>query len=194
MKDRMSTIAKLSMLAVLLAAPFATWAFFKPVRVLAPTLAGVHCPSQDVCVDDIARLEEAVALKAEAVPFVEAKLGHIQNVPRVIFCSTSACAKSFGFTSNAAYNVGIYGLVIAPRGWKPYYLRHELIHHLQNERLGSMHAWLFMPKWFVEGMAYSLSDDPRRPLAEPLEGYRSQFESWLRGVGIEHLWSAAELL
>ena len=43
-------------------------------------------------------------------------------------------------------------------------------------------------------MAYSLSQDPRNPLPEPLQGYRSRFEAWLEEVGTDKLWVEAELL
>jgi hypothetical protein len=43
-------------------------------------------------------------------------------------------------------------------------------------------------------MAYSLSQDPRNPLPEPLEGYRSRFEAWLERVGPAGLWEEAERL
>ena len=49
-------------------------------------------------------------------------------------------------------------------------------------------------EWFIEGMAYSLSEDPRAKLPEPFERYRSQFEAWLRSVGREHLWEQARQL
>lgn len=51
-----------------------------------------------------------------------------------------------------------------------------------------------MPDWFKDGMAYSLSEDPRARLPEPLQGYRLKFESWLQRVGAEHLWAEAERL
>jgi hypothetical protein len=50
------------------------------------------------------------------------------------------------------------------------------------------------PEWFIEGMAYSLSEDPRTELAEPFEQYRSQFEAWFRSVGKEQLWEQARKL
>jgi hypothetical protein len=178
----------------LLVTPLATWAFFKPVRVLAPTLAGVQCPTDGICLDDLARLEEATELKDEAVAFVQGKFGPMNKVPRIVFCSTQPCAKAFGFTSEGAYNVGTSGAVISPRGWKPYFVRHELIHHIQNEHLGILHAWLLTPAWFREGMAYSLSEDPRHPLPKNLEDYRVQFESWYGGIQPAALWSAAEAL
>jgi len=52
--------------------------------------------------------------------------------------------------------------------------------------------WLAKPVWFREGMAYSLSRDPRRPLPPPLEGYRQEFETWYQQVGPGKLWQEAK--
>src|SRR5437879_3095432 len=178
---------------VLLALPVAAWAFIKPVRVLAPEFAGVQCHGK-ICVDDPTHLTEATTLYDEAVRFVQLNVGELQTKPRAVFCSTQACSQSFGSRSRVAYNVGTFAVVISHRGWKPYFVRHELIHHLQSEHLGSLRNWLFKPDWFREGMAYSMSEDPRRPLPEPLQGYRSQFENWFQRVGKSRLWSEAEHL
>ena len=165
-------------LASLSALPLITWAAFKPIRVFAPQLAGVQCTDANICIDDLTKLMQAVALRDESVTFVETRIGKLRKVPRYIFCTTAECAKSFGFTSNAAHHVGTFGIVIGPRGWQPHFARHELIHHLQMENIGSFHALIYTPTWFIEGMAYSLSQDPRRPLPQPLEDWRAQFESW----------------
>ena len=177
----------------LLVAPLAAWAIVKPVRVLAPELAGVTCVEK-VCVDDLSRLPEAQQLTREAVEFVQLNVGQLQEVPRTVFCSSKACSKSFGFSYDGAYNVATVGLVISYRGWHPYFVRHELIHHLQNERLGSLRAWLLKPNWFKEGMAYSLSQDPRHPLPKTLEGYRTSYEAWAKEVGAARIWAEAEKL
>lgn len=66
-----------------------------------------------------------------------------------------------------------------------------MIHHVQNERLGSLRVWTVSPEWFIEGMAYSLSEDPRPVLSEPWQHDRRQFEAWFRQVGKEHLWQEA---
>ena len=181
-------------LATLSALPLVTWAALKPIRVLAPQFAGVKCTEANICVDDLTKLEHALVLREEAVSFVEFRIGKVRQVPRYIFCSSAECAKSFGFTSNAAYHVGTFGIVIGPRGWHSHFARHELIHHLQMENIGSVHALLFTPTWFTEGMAYSLSEDPRRPLPQPLEGWRTQFERWYPSVPIQDLWATARAL
>ena len=178
---------------VALALPVAAWAFVKPVRVIAPQLEGLECEGA-VCVDDPARRAEATALYRDAVRFVQTSVGAMETAPRALFCSTRACAEKLGLGRGSAYTVGTFAVVIGDRAWRPYYLRHELIHHLQNERLGSVRNRLLEPAWFREGMAYSLSADPRRPLPEPLEGYRSRFETWFEQVGPARLWAEAERL
>ena len=184
---------KKAIFVVALALPLAAWAFVKPVRVIAPQLEGVECEGR-VCVDDPAKRAEATMLYRDAVRFVQTSVGAIQTEPRAIFCSTRACAERFGMGRRNAYTVGTAALVIGDRGWYPFFVRHELIHHLQNERLGSIRNTFFEPVWFREGMAYSLSRDPRRPLVEPLEGYRSRFEAWYGSIGLARLWVEAEKL
>jgi hypothetical protein len=173
---------------VLLSLPFAAWAFIKPVRVLAPELAGVECDGR-ICTDDPARLKEAATLLDQAERYVRRNVGDMHGVPRAIFCSAAACSHAFGLESAAAYNFGTFAIVIGHKAWQPHFVRHELIHHLQSERLGSLDNWLLKPKWFREGMAYSLSGDPRRPLPQPLEGYRAEFETWYPGKA--EVWTEA---
>jgi len=177
----------------MLCIPVAAWAFFKPVRVVAPELMGLSCISDIICTDDVSRYQEAATLYDEALHFVDSSVGSIEKKPRVIFCSSQACFQSFGLGKRSAATIGTFGIVISPRAWKPYYVRHEMIHHLQNEKLGMIKAWR-EPKWFIEGMAYSLSEDPRPKLSEPFEQYRSQFKDWYKEVGKKRLWTEASNL
>ena len=183
----------LAALFVVLLIPVTGWAFYKPVRVLAPELNGVTCVTDAICTEDMARHEEASALYEKALTYVNAAVGAIEEPPRAIFCATQDCFESFGFDRAAAHTVGVSGIVIGPRGWKSHYMRHEMIHHLQAERLGVFQQWR-SPDWFKEGMAYAMSHDPRPVLSEPWQGYRSQFEEWLQSVGRERLWVEAAQL
>lgn len=194
MQMKRRTAFKLVAAAIFLAAPVATWALWKPIRVLAPEFAGVKCYAGGVCTDDPSKVAEASALRQEAIEFVGRKVGGFKATPRMIFCTASRCDRSFGITSNAAYNFGASGLVVSARGWHPYYVRHELIHCVQVERLGGFRMLLRTPTWLIEGMAYSLSGDPRRPLSEPWESYRRVYELWAGQDPPEMLWKrAAEL-
>ena len=180
-------------LIVLILIPGASWAFYKPVRVLAPELNGVTCFSDAICMEDVSRYEEASVLYGEALAFVNAEVGAVEDPPRAIFCSTQDCFEAFGFDRAAAHTVGVSGIVVGPRGWKRHNLRHEMIHHLQAERLGVFRQWR-SPEWFKEGMAYVLSQDPRPVLGEPWQGYRSRFAAWFQSVGRERLWMEAARL
>ncbi len=178
----------------LLAVPIAAWAFFKPIRVLAPEWAGVSCITDVICIDDPSRFAVASSLYESERHVVEALIGPMERKPRVVFCSTDDCFQSFGFGRRSAATIGTVAIVISPRAWKSYYVRHEMIHHIQHERLGSLKAWMVSPEWFIEGMAYSLSEDPRSVLSEPWQHDCTQFEAWYRQVGKEHLWEAAARL
>src|SRR5205085_647089 len=109
---------------------------------------------------------------------------------RIVFCSTQACADSFGLGARSAVTLGTFGTVIGPRAWQPFYVRHELIHYEQFTKLGYLRV-LRSPAWLVEGMAYGLSEDPRKPLAQPFESYREQFFAWLSGTDARAMWRRA---
>ena len=64
-------------LILLQAVPVVAWAAFKPIRVLAPELLGLHCTAQGVCIDDVRRLPEAKALRDEALVFVSSRVGRL---------------------------------------------------------------------------------------------------------------------
>jgi hypothetical protein len=184
---------KVRLLVMLAVVPLLAWFLVKPVRVLAPQLAGVSCLSASVCIDDAARQHEAEGLYAEGMAFVQNSLGAIEGRPRIIFCASQACAVSFGLGARSAVTLATFGTVIGPGAWKPYYVRHELIHYLQAERLGTL-SLLFKSAWFVEGMAYGLSQDPRAPLAEPWESHRKRFLAWHAALAkqTQTVWQAAE--
>lgn len=170
--------------------PLVAWSLVKPVRVVAPQWAGVTCISPALCIDDPTRAELATGLYLRAAEFVSRQVAPVEGPPRVIFCVTQTCADAFGLGARSAFTVGTWGTVIGPRAWQPYYVRHELIHYVQFKHLGNYRA-LRSPAWFVEGMAYALSEDPRKPLSEPFESYRGQFLSWYAGMGRDQLWQKA---
>ncbi|AOI76806.1 hypothetical protein [Burkholderia sp. NRF60-BP8] len=179
---------------LLVALPIAAYALVKPLRVVAPALVpGVSCPSADICTDDVATLGAAQQLYRDGAARAAAAVGVFRAAPRIVFCSTRACADAFGLGTRAALTLGDFGIVIAPRGWQTYFLAHELIHHRQAEVLGNL-AVLTKPRWLIEGMAYSLSDDPRHPLAQPFESWRTQFAAWNAARGTQPLWDAARAI
>jgi hypothetical protein len=183
-------------LLLFVATPLAAWFVVKPVRVVAPHWLGamgavpIECPSATLCLDDPRQLDDARELQSLAIAFVNEKVGRLREVPRMVFCTTVACAEAFGLHERAAVTMGTYGMVFSPRAWHDHLVRHELIHHLQAERLGLLRL-MRKPQWFVEGMAYALSDDPRDTLIEPFDSQRRRFQQWYQGIDPRFLWSEA---
>ena len=149
-------------------------------RLPAPEKYGLPCVSQTVCLDDTSRKTEAQQLYAQASRSIQADLAPFKAPPRVLFCSTKACSDQFGEDDNQALTLGTYGILIREDGWHGYTVRHEMIHHLQNERFGVREASYNLPTWYIEGMGYALSGDPRNPLPRPeLQRYKDQYNAWI---------------
>jgi hypothetical protein len=172
--------------------PVATLAIPSPLRALAPGLFGLVCEGR-VCVDDARRLAEAQELVRSARANVEQKLGAPHTFPLALFCSSEQCFRTFGNRRSTAETFGGKAMLIGPRGWAAHFVRHELIHAAQYEKLGFIRAWRG-PQWITEGMAYSLSEDPRRPLPAQLEAWRAQYESRLGAERGAALWARVEAL
>lgn len=170
---------------LLLLLPVAALAIPNPLRVFLPQMYGLTCDS-GLCAEDRQQLVRAQALVAPATTEVRERLGAF-NLPTVIFCSSQDCYDRFGRRSSTSVSFGGTAVLIGPRGWAPHYLRHELIHIVQFQRLGLIRAWR-APAWLWEGMAYSLSGDPRRPLPGELEALRIAFERWYHQETGEVLW------
>ncbi|QNX35601.1 hypothetical protein [Acinetobacter seifertii] len=165
----------------------ATLIWFKPIRVVfAHHLSLLHCEDH-ICVDDAKTEPLAKTLYNRALQETQDKVGAFHQQPTMVFCSTLECANTFGMGKAAAKAVGNLGLLVAPRGWKDFYITHELIHHRQAEEWGNI-AMLTKPKWLVEGMAYSLSDDPRPTLSEPFQQWRAQFKLWHQQNPNPNIW------
>ena len=181
------------LLAVVVVVPASAFAVYRPIRVLLPEAFGVRC-EHNVCVDDLARLDAAVQLLNTARQRLQTQHGLTVGEPKIIFCSAEKCQHTFGVARKASYTLGTFGIVIAPRGWKEHYVAHELIHYWQADNYGSL-ALLTGEPWIIEGMAYALSNDPRKELDEPFASYRQRFNDWHRlNAGIPLRKSVAEVL
>ena len=185
---KLRTIALVGLLCCI---PLA-YAIARPATALQ-FATGFSCRSDLVCTEDPARLGEASDLYEDSLAFLTASVGSLQVKPLVVFCATQSCYSFTGESGSAAKTVGKFIIVVSPRGWTPYFLRHEMIHRLQGEKLG-VFGMLGKPEWYVEGMAYALSEDPREQLMEPFQSERARFRAWYATVGRERLWSASVYL
>ena len=113
-------------LAALLAIPASVFAIYKPARVLLPELFGFSCENK-VCIDDLDKRDFAMSLLDSEKQRLETQYELSVGDPRIIFCSTNRCQHTFGLGSKAGFTFGTFGIAISPRGWKAYYVAHELI-------------------------------------------------------------------
>ena len=181
------------LLVLLVSFPLTCWAFIKPIRVLKPEWNGLTCVTNDICVEDISSTGLARDLYEEAFNFAIQKIGTIEKHPKVCFCLTDNCFRSFGFHSPAkAKAIGTFGIIVGPDGWRNYILRHEFIHHIQAEQLGIIQQWT-MDDWLKEGMAYSMSEDPRK-LTDFRRKHIEKFESWYSSISQKEFWAEAKRL
>jgi len=183
---------KLLVVVFILICPALFWFLFKPIRLLAPELNGLFCQKEYLCIDNLDSLDSAMSLYDSSLLFVENNVGKINEKPLIIFCSTDVCSRSFGMGRRSAMQLPI-GIVISPRAWEKHYISHELIHQLQQQEFGALYSYK-KPKWYLEGMAYFLSNDPRNDLGHPLQDYRTEFQVWYKDVGKDNLWSAGKSL
>ena len=155
-------------------------------------ISGATCV-RSVCTDDMALAPKADQLYEDGLLFVRTKIAPLRARPLTVFCSSPRCYQAFGFSNASAKSVGKSLIVLGPNAWKPFYVRHELIHQAQAQQLGIIRM-MTEPIWFVEGMAFSMSEDPRRPLIDPFEDYRAKFDAWHGSIGTDDLWGAAKKL
>ena len=173
--------------------PLAAWYIYKPVRIFWPSMAGVKCVHENICIENIEQIELAQNLYTDAKKQVQSTITDFANAPHFIFCTTQSCFEGFGFDKASAQSFGTITTVVGPKGWKRHIISHEMIHHIQNEQLGTA-KFITLPSWFVEGMAYSLSQDPRESLSEPWESHRHTFDEWYKTIQHSRLWEEAKNL
>lgn len=174
--------------AFLLAAsvPISAWAFFKPIRIVAPQLNGVTCVGA-ICVDSMATLPAAMQLHSDAMSNVAEKLRPLKSPPLAVFCSTRSCYESFGGVGRGI-TVFHLGVVIPPESWQTYIVEHEFIHMLQAQELGLLGRER-TPLWFKEGMPFFISDPPPFDLPDYAKPLVEQYAAWEQRVGRDNVWA-----
>ncbi|MEH6830605.1 MAG: hypothetical protein V7661_07150 [Sulfitobacter sp.] len=171
-------INRLTMLV--LGAALSSCAVSQATRLMVPQTSGLSCFPNGVCVEDPARIDEATALRDDALSFVQGKMGRLNAAPRLLFCTTKACSAKFGNPDvGASYFWGTNRLVISDTGWVKFVVRHEMIHHWQAEKFGAVEGAKDLPRWYIEGMAYVFSNDPRPTIPNAAaDRQRAQFRAW----------------
>lgn len=113
--------------------------------------------------------EAARATIEKARARVRAFYGSLEAHPRLLLCQTDDCYRPLGGGSRGISLLD-RALILSPRGIDVVIAAHELAHAELHRRAG-LRATLFrsIPQWFDEGLAVSISDDPRylAPTSQP---------------------------
>lgn len=135
-------------------------------RALAPEFYGLKQMDHNVFIDSTIEADKAIKIIDVSKQTLNQFFGELQSAPRIIICSKQDCAQRFGANRFGESPRGItYGFIlvkIAPKGFNPMIITHELFHAELHKRMG-----LFgmvepvIPVWFNEGVATLISKDQR---------------------------------
>ncbi len=102
----------------------------------------------------------AVLRQARAV--VLTFYGSLDADPAVFVCATPECYQRFGGCNSRGMAMLDHALILSPDGVTPVIAAHELSHVELHQRAGAWRVWFgAIPRWFDEGLAINVSDDPR---------------------------------
>lgn len=104
-----------------------------------------------------ALLTELALAQARVAGFFGERVGQ----PRLFACSTEDCFLANGGVSAKGKAYGASMLLLSPRGLNTVIISHEFSHIELNERLGVFKTLRVIPRWFDEGLAVLVSEDPR---------------------------------
>ena len=180
----------LASLALLVAMPAITWATFKPVRILAPTLNDVTCVGR-VCVQETSKLALAQRLQNNAIEAVGQKLLPLEQAPLTVFCSTRQCYQSFGGGMERGAAILNWDVILPPESWVAHIVEHEYIHMLQAQQLGLLGREK-TPLWFKEGMPFLISAPPAYDLPAYALPLVAQYQAWEQREGRRNAWRKAK--
>ncbi|MEU8234379.1 hypothetical protein AB0C12_32735 [Actinoplanes sp. NPDC048967] len=157
-------------LAAVLVAAVAALVVLYPIAVAAtcPGCYGLRQAAPDVYVDDGAtprQRRQVVDLIAAARQRVGDYLGPMRSSPRVLVCLSAECYEHIGGGGEKGQALRDRALALSPDGADVVIASHELTHAELYRRLGSRYDQV--PRWFHEGIAVLVSDDPRYLTAKP---------------------------
>ena len=133
------------------------------VRLLIPALSGMEREGPSLWVEPGTPAAVRAGLRQEmaaARDRVGRFYGSVQSSPRVFACVTQARARSLGLPNhNRAHTVGGRTIVLGPHGLVTPILTHEWAHAELDARL-SPGVLRRLPRWFDEGLASVIGDEP----------------------------------
>ncbi|MEU4243290.1 hypothetical protein [Actinoplanes sp. NPDC026619] len=132
-----------------------------------PACFGLHEAAPGVYVESSAtpaQRSQMVDMIAAARQRVRDFYGEIRSDPRILICLSAGCYGHIGGGEKGRTWRDIT-VALSPGGADLVIAAHELVHAEQYRRLGSRYDRV--PRWFNEGLAVVIADDPRYLTAKP---------------------------
>lgn len=195
MRPRLATVPAL--LALLgLAAALGGCGALDGARMLAPASFGMVAPSPRLYVEPAMSEADRATLRTEIErgrALAERFFGALTTAPYFVACVTSTCAERFGSRGARAASFGDRAIRLAPNGLAAALVAHEWTHAEVYARVGGMGRIARLPRWFDEGLAVVIADEPRhspanwaeirrRGLATPPLTELVTYRDWIRAV------------
>ncbi|MHB8809541.1 MAG: hypothetical protein ACYC9M_05955 [Desulfobulbaceae bacterium] len=168
----------------------------KSTKLLAPAAFGMKQIAPRVYVDPKMTAKQRLTL-AEAIATARERIhsfyGNVAANPEIIACATEQCFQRFGGVTARAKAYGASKLLLSPRGLTAPIVAHEWSHAELCTRAGGYFAAKDIPRWFDEGLAVLLSNEPTHSediwlavneagIATPALNELESREKWLAAV------------
>ena len=90
--------------------------------------------------------------------------GHLTADPYFVACATTACAERFGSYGEPAAALGDIAIRLAPNGETSALIAHEMSHAELYRRVGGWRHIRTVPRWFDEGIAVVVANEPKNSI------------------------------
>ncbi|MGI9132970.1 MAG: hypothetical protein ACR2I0_03355 [Rhodoferax sp.] len=119
--------------------------------------------------------------------------GEIRTDPYIVACASTACATRFGSYGERAAAFGDIAIRLSPNGWTAGVVAHEWVHAEVYRRVGGFWRINAIPRWFDEGVAVVVANEPihselnwqeiqRRRLPTPTLGTLRTRADWVNAL------------
>ncbi len=133
-------------------------------RLLAPADHGMEAIGPGLYVEpamNVAERNDLVVQINRGRSLVAAFFGTVESSPVIVACVSTECAVRFGSGGARAAAFGDYAIRLSPNGLTAALIAHEWGHAELYRRVGGVWAIHRIPRWFDEGIAVVIADEPR---------------------------------
>lgn len=153
----------LFLLLVLAALGLQACSTVKSAKLLVPAALDMELIAPRVYVDPKMAEEQRLAL-SQAIIHARQRIrlyyGNVAADPEIFACATEQCFRQLGGVSARAKAYGTSKLLLSPRGLTVPMIAHEWSHAEFSTRVGGYFAAKDVPRWFDEGLAVLVSNEP----------------------------------